>query len=392
MKVDLGLAYAISAAVCCAIIVLIFIRIIKDSRREIFSDHLFELLLFFSLFCFTDCVWGLFASKCFMISQLGFTIASYAFHAGCAISAFMLFGYMISYVGIEGSDRTILRVIRLIIAISQIAMLVTNFWTKAAFYIDENGDYHTGTLRTIMFLAQFAYYLVFFITAIVYSLSTKRDDENKKKRRSAVYISVVPIVFGILQWMFPDLPMYSFGFALTAVVLNIYLVQAMIEKYMQDAAEAKDRKHMSIISSITRDYEAIYYVDRKTKHYDVFVTPGEDGVGTLEKLQYGEDFFKDCVKNIQTVIYEADRNYVTRKLSEENISYELYDKSSFSFDYRLLEEGEPKYVELTCVRPKDELEKDKLIIAVRDVDAATKKQMKKNERLKEALEMAQTLS
>lgn len=389
--IDLGFMYATSAAVCCLIIVLIFTRVRSESRRSILSSDLFSLLFFFALFCMADCIWGLFASKMFLVSKIGFTIASYGFHLGCALSAFLWFGYMINYIGFSKFGQSLLNAVRYALALSQIVMLVSNFWTKGAFWVDDDGIYHTGFLRTLMFCAQFAYYVVIFLVAIHVTLRTKKvDDERKKLCSSAIFISAIPTLFGIFQWMLPDCSMYSFGFAITAVVLNLYYVSAKIEQAISDSASSTERKLTSIIQNVTRDYEAIYYVDTVTKEFDTLLNPDKSnsGSGVLSFTNTGVDFFNSTVRNIKLYIYEEDQEYVTKMMSERNIAYELFDKNSFSFTYRLMINNVPNYCELTCMRPNDIREANKLIFAIRNINEATNKQIEQNNKLKEALELA----
>ena len=389
---DIGLMYTITAFVCFMMIALIYNRVLATTYKETVDRHFCILLLFFLAFCFVDAVWGMFLSAKFIKQMLGFRLYrfgnaffTYGFHTMAALSAFMWSGYMISYIGADRRTQKTLKYIRCFILAGQFCLLYSNLWTGAAFTFDSEGTYVTGlrTLRTVTFLVQFLYYAVLILSTLWLSL---RSRENRRAYRSAIVISMIPLLFGIGQLMFPDAAMYSFGFMFSAFSIYSFNVTTQREYYMEQLAQSRDKKHIDIIRSLSGSYDTIFYVDAANGQFEAF----RSGEGkTLERLDEGEHFFEDLRESIGQDIFPDDSALFAEKLSYDNLMFELAEKNEFSFRYRVNKDGQPVYYQLRCFRSDTEGGAQKLVIGVSNIDAEIREDMRKQEQLQLAGKQAE---
>ena len=109
----------------------------------------------------------------------------------------------------------------IIIAI-QFGLLIINYFTPVAFYIDESGRYCDGSLRVFGFLNQYIVYLLLGICALVSAVAV---EGKLRKQYLAVFIfSLAPIVFGIVQFIYPYGPFDSIGYFLACFMIHIFIV------------------------------------------------------------------------------------------------------------------------------------------------------------------------
>ena len=91
-----------------------------------------------------------------------------------------------------------------------------------------------GNLRTILYLIQFSYYFILLIYATYKLINAKNNRELYKR---AMIFCLVPLAFGIGQYIFYDVAMYSQGFMYSAFVIYSYNVTAQREIFFEKEAE-----------------------------------------------------------------------------------------------------------------------------------------------------------
>lgn len=276
MDLDLGFMYAIVAFMAMISNIIILNRTLVSDDRELPIDRsLCILLSFFIMFSLIDGIWGLYFSRSLMINRVGLTIFSYGFHTMAAMSSFMWAGYLIHYINVEGPMKKVLSTVRWILISCQMVIVYSNIFTHKAFIITEDANYKTMGIRTLMFLLQFAYYVILGSYVLYKMLSTDKSEDNKtqylKKYRRALVFSITPLVMGIAQLIYPDGPMYSLGFMLTGTVIYSFNVTAEREEYvrMQAASEAKSKFLFSMSHDIRTPMNAILgFTYMAQKHID----------------------------------------------------------------------------------------------------------------------------
>ena len=138
------------------------------------------------------------------------------------------------------------------------------------------------------------------------------------------------------------------------IVIGISNVEDQFKEAMETGVSPeKSREFLSIAHALSNDFESIYYVDLRNDNYSEFTAQGayED----LKIELSGVDFFADCQRNLQTVVYEEDRAKVSEALKKENLLRNLSRGKPFKLTYRLLMKGEPIHYRMKVVRVKDDI-------------------------------------
>ncbi len=141
---------------------------------------------------------------------------------------------------------------------------------------------------------------------------------------------------------------------------------------VQEAYEKAKEEKMTIarISALSVDYICVYTVDPVNDHYVEYSTSKEyEGLGISKS---GDHFFEDAYRNIMDVIYPDDVERVTAMLDKKKILAAIEKSGLYSFNYRLMMEGEPVYVSLKAALVKDG-EDSQLIIGISNINEQVKR-------------------
>lgn len=143
--------------------------------------------------------------------------------------------------------------------------------------------------------------------------------------------------------------------------LNIDLI-ADIEDLMTQQMEI----NMKISRALVKNYTTMYYVNYKTGHYVGYSS--SDDYKALNVEADGTDFFSDCVKNAKQVIYPEDLDLVIKTLSKDNLVKGTENGKIVKIYYRLMTNGEPRYVSLKASRIDNDDENIILGISILDTE------------------------
>ena len=124
----------------------------------------------------------------------------------------------------------------------------------------------------------------------------------------------------------------------------------------------------NIIKALSKDYFNLFYVDLET---DDFIEYGfRTGVGQRTAEKHGTDFFAVTRENARRMIYEEDREQFIEVFEKETLRNEIDKNGMFIYQYRLLINGVPTYVNLKATRINGD---DRhLIIGINNIDAQVK--------------------
>ena len=121
-----------------------------------------------------------------------------------------------------------------------------------------------------------------------------------------------------------------------------------------------------LAKALSRDIESIYYVDVSTGDYLGYFSDG--AYSLMEMDNSGSDFFSDCQRDIQKVIYSEDWEKVANALDKKTLLAAIGDRKSFSMDYRMVIEGRPTYYRMKVI-PAETGDFRHIIVGVSNVDA-----------------------
>lgn len=128
--------------------------------------------------------------------------------------------------------------------------------------------------------------------------------------------------------------------------------------------------YAEIARTLAADYYNIFYIDLKTEKFIEYSSPvGGEGL-TVERR--GENFFEEC-RQASDRVYEEDREYFYTVFNKENVIRELDEQGVFNATYRLVDMGDPVYVNMKITRMQQN--SDHIIMGISIIDA----QMKHNE-------------
>ena len=126
-----------------------------------------------------------------------------------------------------------------------------------------------------------------------------------------------------------------------------------------------------VATALLIDYSSVYYIDLRSGRYECYST--NPGYQKLELHSSGEDFFRDCQRDILTVVYKDDQEMVSAALRRESLLKQLREKDTVSIVYRLLIDGRSVYHTMRILRdPSDE--EECLILGVLNVDESVRKE------------------
>lgn len=388
---DIGLLYGVVAVVAMLVILVIFFRTRATNYKELIDRPFCVILSFFTAFCAIDAVWGFITSAVTNTSVSLYIVFTYLFHFGAALSAFVWAWYAIIYIQVEGRSKILLHAIRITLLVVQLVLLVSNIWTDLFFSFTPEGEYVPYKMRDLMFVFQFAYYVLLIIFSFARFL--RSDDVEERERYTKTYFfSCVPLIFGICQMMWPIGPMYSLGFMCGAILIYSFNITDQREAFVAKALSEENSRLTSIVSGLSEDYHAIYYVNLDSGEYETITNLNYTDTDEVV-VGYGEDFFGDKEGVVSNDIHPDDQERVSKYLTLEYIRNELKDKRSFGFNYRVSEMGEEYHYFMTKIinsqKPGDS---NHIIIGVFDDDERVKEEVRKQEELKAALDVAERAS
>ena len=141
-----------------------------------------------------------------------------------------------------------------------------------------------------------------------------------------------------------------------------------------------------VAQALSSDYLYLYYVNINTEHFIEFSRSTGDGSLSMERQ--GEDFFESSRKDALSFLFEEDRERFISAFNKENVLKTIDENNSFVFNYRLLIENEPVYVNMKIVRMGEE----QIIVGVNNVDAQTKLQKEYDKIRDERLAMSRIMA
>ena len=165
----------------------------------------------------------------------------------------------------------------------------------------------------------------------------------------------------------------------------IILSLADVDEQMkhQQAAQRIQEERISYgrISALSGEYMCIYVVVPETGRYRVYSSTA--GFDSFAMPETGDNFFSDFRENSIKKVYAEDQNRVFIALTMENALAEVEKNGIFTLSFRLVTEGEPRYVKLKAAIV-DEKEGRRLVVGVNDIDAQVRQEEDYGRRLAQA--------
>lgn len=250
-------------------------------------------------------------------------------------------------------------------AIGAVSLITNRYYSYIFIYNDAN-EYVELPGRYIVIVLQIVFYTV--TSTYMMFVARKTTGQQHVRYKAVAWTSVVMGLALIGQIFHAFLPTYAAG-----LIIGICLVHCFVE-----AGEKREKEiHDHIASVMAEDYEAIFYIEidngaflefSKSRQYTEMNVPVE-----------GKNFFAETIESIETYVYPEDREYARSFYDKDVMLENIEGRRSFSFKYRVLVKGEPRFFLFTVMRDNNS---QYLIFYEKDIEdeLAAEKKQKENQK------------
>ena len=233
-----------------------------------------------------------------------------------------------------------------------IVYLMVNRFYPVIFSFNEKHEYIPEKGRYIAYMLQIATYVITTVHMFVIAIKTRGGE---KSRYFAVGLTGLVLgMFQTLQILYPMYPFYAMGLIIATSVVHSFV----------EAGEKKEREiYDNIASSLAEDYEAMYYINIETGEYREFAASNR--YRSMNVPVAGKDFYNETRDNTEKYAYPDDKDFAVSFYTRENILSMLEGRHSFSYKYRIVVEGHPRYFLFTILHAGDDKH---LVLYEKDID------------------------
>lgn len=260
--------------------------------------------------------------------------------------------YVLAYLNRKGfRSKLLLYAVWAMFTLGVIYLIVNRFY-PFIFSFNSRHEYIPEHGRYIAFILQIALYVVTSSYMLYVARKQKRYDRN---RYVAVgIICIVMEMFLLFQIFDPEFPFYAMG-----LMVGISLNHTFVE-----ADEKREKRiYDQIATVLAEDYEAMYYIDIRTGEFREFST--SDEYASLNVPAEFKDFYAETQANIDRYVYPDDREFARSLYVKETMLKKLEGRKSYSYKYRIMVGGEPRYFRFTVMHANDDRH---IILYEKDID------------------------
>lgn len=181
--------------------------------------------------------------------------------------------------------------------------LLANLFNHSLFYIDESGVYRRGPFFILTYILSYSYVLIAFIRVMI---NLKRDTEatNKDLLIRLAFFPLFPGISGVLQFIFPRLPIACATISLTTLFLYLTWVDQLIS--LDPLTGLNNRKQLThTFNNLSKSHED----QDKIRLYLIDVNHFKQINDTYGHLQ-GDNALKIIAEALKTACKGANRGTV----------------------------------------------------------------------------------
>jgi diguanylate cyclase (GGDEF)-like protein len=145
-------------------------------------------------------------------------------------TALMCFYWFLYFEHLQGSslvmNRKYVRILAVLVVIMA-ALLIVNVFSGILFYVDKDGVYRRGPFFVLQYVLSYIYVLITCGRALVGFLHEK-EEERKRLLLSLVLFPIAPALAGILQFVYPQLPVACGVLSLATLIMYLGWMEQMI--------------------------------------------------------------------------------------------------------------------------------------------------------------------
>ena len=231
--------------------------------------------------------------------------------------------------------------------------LVINFFIPALF-VFENGEYHALAGRYTTLTLQIILYLL--TSAYTFYVASKSEGKVRIHNLAVGFTCLSMEVLIVFQILYPLIPFYAMGCLIETCIIHAYIEQDKrmdleIERRENELANKEKERYNLIASSLASDYEAIYYINIETGGYREFSKSTK--YESMNVPMDGEDFYAETMDNVLRYVHPDDKKFALSLYSRDVMLKNLDDRNSYSYKYRVMVNGEPRYFMFTIMLAQD---------------------------------------
>ena len=311
----------------------------QDKKNKVSIRYNFFILAT-SFYIIIDMTWGLLYEHRDIPELFPFIYSLTVFYfMFMLLTIFTWTRYIVAYLDKRGLRSSVLVYSIWTIVVIGILCLILNRYYHFMFSYNDAHEFIGETGNNVSFLLQLAFYAV--VSVYMLFVANKSSGRQKFRYKTVAVTSLVLGVSLLFQTFFPILPFYAAG-----LMIGISLVHSFVQ-----SNEKKEKEiHDHIASTMAEDYEAIFYIEIESGEYLTFFKSKK--YDTLNVTAQGIDFFAETMENLEKCVYPDDLEYAKSFYNKETMLNNLEGKRSFSFKYRLLINGEPRFFLFTVMREK----------------------------------------
>ncbi|MBQ0101906.1 MAG: response regulator [Firmicutes bacterium] len=146
---------------------------------------------------------------------------------------------------------------------------------------------------------------------------------------------------------------------------------------------------LDLVNELSSEYEVVYYVNADTRDYRAYYQKISD-------RHHDNDAITDAFERfrLNTILHVAQEDLSDTLIgfSEQNIRKKLSKEDKFTVFYKVFLNGEPVHYEAKFMRTAKESEDLRFIMAIRNIEAEAREQIRMQTALKDALALARSAS
>ena len=149
------------------------------------------------------------------------------------------------------------------------------------------------------------------------------------------------------------------------------------------------RKSLTFVNlalALANDYKTLYVIDPENDSYVEYAPHGD--AKELVPVSSGDDFYSDSIKNAREQVWPDDLEHFLKAFKKDAVISALKDGKSFSLNYRLNIDGEPRYYSLKTIRATDR----SIVIGVQDIDTQKRREIESEAASRTYSEIAESLA
>lgn len=249
--------------------------------------------------------------------------------------------YIVAYLDMHNrKSKALLYAVWAMFMLALIYLIINNF-KPFIFSFNEQHEYIIESGRHIAFILQVVLYLV---TSTYMLFLAHKSIGGEKTRYIAVGLTCLVMEFFLILQLFDDrYPSYA-----TGLIIGICLIHSYVE-----AGERKEKEiYDNIARSLAEDYEAMYYINIETGEFMEFSSSQK--YASMKVPVIGRNFYAETSANIDKYVHPDDREFAKNLHCKEAMLKNLEGRKSYSYKYRIMIGGQPKYFQFTVIRANDD--------------------------------------